>query len=87
MATPGFEPGSKVADIRFWDLSTESSRLNLEEESHYLLPKTGGGARPMCVGPPKRHVQSFPFPAHMKAEVMFTSQFYVQLLYRPYFGT
>ena len=44
----------------------------LEEESHYLLPKTGGGARPMCVSPPKRHVQSFPFPAHMKAEVMFT---------------
>ena len=44
----------------------------LEEESHYLLPKTGGGARPICVSPPKRHVQSFPFPAHMKAEVMFT---------------
>ena len=72
LASPGFEPGSKVADIRFWDLSTESSRLNLEEESHYLLPKTGGGARPMCVSPPKRHVQSFPFPVHMKAEVKFT---------------
>ena len=57
----------------FGGLDAKSSRLHFGGGiALFWLPKTGGGARPMCVSPPKRQVQSFPFPAHMKAEVMFT---------------
>ena len=52
----------------FLGLDAKSSRLHLEED---LLPKTGRRARPVGVSPLKRQVQSFPFPVHMKAEVMF----------------
>ena len=68
----GFEPTTPWGNHFLGGLMLNHHGYILEEESHYLLPKTGGGARPMCVSPPKRHVQSFPFPVHMKAEVMFT---------------
>ena len=58
--------------LQIWDLDAKSSRLHFEEELVLFAAKTGGRARPVGVSPLKRHVQSFPFPAHMKAEVMFT---------------
>ena len=44
---PGIEPGSEVADIRFWDLSTKWSQLHLEEElALFCCQKRVGGLGP-----------------------------------------
>ncbi len=46
-----------------------------------MLPKNRAGrARPVAVSPQKRHVQSFPFPVHMKAEVMRKKMMYDSLV-------
>ena len=59
--------------LQIWELDAKSSRLHFEEELVlFAAQKRVGGLGLWVSAPPKRHIQSFPFPAHMRAEVMFT---------------